>query len=269
MSPARRWIGRVRARQWLHFLPLPAAGVSLSDSAFHLVTALARGVFAAASVLAFGYLLNAVTDRDMDLDVAKNPLTREAPAAHRGALTALALAALLAASVSPWALLAAAISLLSGWCYSAGPRLKSRPFVGTALNVSSFTPLLFLATRGADDALRVLPLSLCFAGLLVQNQLLHERADLDEDRRGALRTTYFVLGPKGSAALALGCSLAVWRGLSLATRGAPGAALTALALLTALIAPVALLRRGEPARARRAHRVAAAALGAAVFLAAR
>lgn len=268
-ASARVWIRRVRAGQWLHFLPLPAAGVAWSRGWTHALPSLLRGVVAAAAVLAFGYLLNAVADREMDLDPEKNPLTREAPAPHRGALAAIALAALVSSAVSPWALLAASVSLVSGWGYSAGPRLKARPFVGTALNVSSFGPLLFVAAEGAREAAAVLPLALAFAGLLVQNQLLHESADLEEDRLGGLRTTFSVLGAGGSAAVALACALAALCGLFAATRGAPGVGLGALVLACSLLAPVALLRRWPPSRARRAHRGAAAVAGAAVFFAAR
>ncbi|MFO0629460.1 MAG: cupin-like domain-containing protein [Polyangiales bacterium] len=68
-----RWARYTRARQWWHFLPLSLAGVTPGGPVRVAVAA----VVACAAVLAFGYLLNAVTDRAMDLDAQKNPLLHE------------------------------------------------------------------------------------------------------------------------------------------------------------------------------------------------
>ncbi len=253
----------MRVTQWAHFVPLPAAGISGAEPVGSALLAMTRGALAAAAVLAWGYLLNAVHDRGMDLDDAKNPLTREPPAAHRGALVTLAAVGLLAAAASPWSLAAAALSIASGWSYSAGPRWKSLPFVGTALNVSSFTPLLFLAARSPRDVAAALPLALTFAALLVQNQLLHEAADLAEDLRGGVRSTYAVLGPRPASAVALACAGGVVAGAWWAARSLP---LAAVALVASALAPAALYAGSPPPRrARQAHRVLAGALGVTLF----
>lgn len=260
-----RWLAYTRARQWAHFLPLPLAGLARAHSLRDAAWRAPASIGACAGVLAFGYLLNAVTDRQMDGDPRKNPLLRERARSFAGPLAALALSSLaLASTISPLALAAAAAALASGWCYSAGPRWKSVPFAGTALNVAAFAPLMFLGVRDGDDARALAPLALAFAALLLQNQLLHEAADVEEDRRGGLRTTFAVLGPRGSAAAAMLCGLALC-----AAASTDGASLAlALCAPLSLLAPVALLRAENPhaaASARRWHRLASMAAGAALF----
>jgi hypothetical protein len=61
-TAAATWARRLRVRDWLHFLVLPLATWRPGDGA----TGPARGAVIAALVLAFGYLVNAVGDRDMD-----------------------------------------------------------------------------------------------------------------------------------------------------------------------------------------------------------
>src|SRR5437867_5940212 len=73
-SPVLDLLRLYRAPQWLHILPLPLATF---DAGVPLATALlaaARGIANAFAILAFGFLLNAVSDRHVDRDARKNPL---------------------------------------------------------------------------------------------------------------------------------------------------------------------------------------------------
>lgn len=264
------WLGYTRARQWWHFLALPVAGVALDPARGGGVLAAVAATLAGAAALAYGYLLNAVADRGMDLDRRKNPLLGEAPVSLRWPLAALATAALASAGlVSTVAVAAVVTMLVSGWCYSAGPRWKSVPLLGTAMNVANFTPLLFLGVRDGARAGALLPLALAFAALLLQNQLLHEAADAEEDRRGGLRTTFAALGAGGAAVAALLCAVGLG-GVVLHGFAEHPARAWALALCApaSLLAPVALASGLPPERAasaRRWHRAGAAVVGAALF----
>src|SRR5215472_851309 len=141
----RAWLHRVRFAHWAHFLALPLASVDLHNRGSADVLAAARGVAIAFVVLAFGYLLNSVSDRRMDLDVRKNPFIVPGAGEHRYSLATLFAIGVLLALLSPWpAQLAALSSLAFGSMYSMGPRIKSIGFLGTAANVGNFAPLLFV-----------------------------------------------------------------------------------------------------------------------------
>jgi len=186
----------LRARQWCHLALLPAAGTELFTHRSLGFLALARGFLVAGLTLAFSYGINAMHDRSTDRSPAKNPLagapsvTTETCALVWGC-GALALVAAGAGGLRPVACVS--VSLLAGAVYSAGPRLKSYPFVGTVLNVGIFLPLMWVAGRPIHAVLPV-----AFVTLLLQNQLWHEREDLDEDRGAAVRTTAAVLGEGGT-----------------------------------------------------------------------
>ncbi len=260
------WLRAARVGHWAHFLVLPLGGFELT---LGLPTfALARGVLIAFLVLAFGYWLNGIADRHMDAGSGKNPLTAVEPSLkHHGAVVALAAGALGLALTGPLAALLATITcLVSGVVYSIGPRLKRVPIVGTLLNASNFAPLLWVGV-GPEPVLGLPHITLVFTALLLQNQLLHEAADREEDRRGDVRTTFLVLGRWGVAVLAivLGAVLAVTAAASPAL-----AWLTwPLALVYAAAVPLALAARGEDAeamgRARLGHRFFSIATGALVF----
>lgn len=260
------WLRRTRVRQWVHFLALPLAGWVPSMPWREAGLALGRGVLTAFCLLAFGYLVNGVSDRHMD-DPSKDPLPEEGLAGASLLLSLLAGLALGLAALGPRvALLAAGICLVSGALYSIGPRLKAYPILGTLLNATNFAPLLFVGTSREGPPPGSGWLTLSFVGLLLQNQLVHEAADTAEDARGKLVTTARLLGPAraGYAAALLGVIvpglLALGGHLALA-------AVTALVFVVAF--PVLLARRGgEPAsmqRARRAHRWASLAAGALLF----
>jgi 4-hydroxybenzoate polyprenyltransferase len=272
---ARSVLASLRPRQWAHFALLPLAGVDPSLTAAATVPALARGVAVAACVLGYGYLLNALSDRGLDRDPRKNPLVGSTGpmVAHRIALLALAVAALALAATGPWPALAATlVALGSGTVYSVGPRLKGWPGICTLLNVGCFAPLLYVGLARAPIGAAQWALAGAFAGLLLQNQLVHEAADAVEDRAGGLRTTFLVAGPRGTAALVLLAGLGV-AAASLALLSAGGAGLSVLLALHAApyvtLVPWRVARDGsDPARMRRlrrVHRVGSAASGALLF----
>jgi 4-hydroxybenzoate polyprenyltransferase len=273
MGAAGSVLAALRPRQWAHFALLPLAGLDPSLAASATVPALARGIAIAACVLAYGYLLNALSDRELDRDRRKNPLVgaRGPLALHRGAVVALAAGALALAATGPAAVgVATAVALASGAVYSVGPRLKGWPGICTLLNVGCFAPLLFVGIAEGPVGAPRWALAAAFAGLLLQNQLLHEAADAAEDRAGGLRTTFLVAGPRLTGVFAFGAGLGVliasWWLLGVCD--GPGlAALHAVPYVTAV--PWRVVRSGAaPARMRRLrrrHRLGSAASGALLF----
>lgn len=250
----------LRARQWLHFVPLPLAGVP----AFGLVTGTCPlgpvlwACLAAALCLGWAYGLNALADRATDRSRRKNPLVGAAvgPWAAAPALLCGALAP--AAAGQSGGSGAAALSLAAGALYSVGPRLKRRPVVGSLVNAAIFAPLLALV--GGPRPSGFWGISAVFAALLLQNQLVHERADEDEDRRAGAYTTARALGRAGvrraGVALALAGALAALPG-GLGWGWAAGASGLALGAW--------LTGQADAARARRVHRWVAALAGAAMY----
>ena len=267
---AMRWAARLRVRHWAHFLVLPLATFTGAFDTSALF-ALLRGLVIAASILAFGYLLNGITDRALDRDPSKNPLIAEpARPAHLRAVVGLAGCALVLALIGPPIVVLATLTALgAGWAYSAGPRLKRLPFVGTVLNAACFTPLLFVGASA--DASPPWGLAAAFTALLLENQLLHEGEDALDDRDGAIRTTYAVLGPTGAA-----CAMAL-SGIGLAAVAfvlGGGASITAvLAGVFGVAFPVSCAwSRGDRAWLRRlrvVHRSAAVLAGALGYVLAR
>src|SRR5262249_19989840 len=151
--------------------------------------------------------------------------------------------------------------------YSVGPRLKRIPVLGTLANTTNFAPLLWVGIAAPRAPLGMAPLTLAFTCLLLQNQLLHEAADRDEDRRGQIRTSVLVFGPRACAVapalLGGGAALiAAWP--------------AALSWLPWVIVPVfgaafplVLARHGDAASAmagaRRAHRLCSLVTGTLIF----
>jgi 4-hydroxybenzoate polyprenyltransferase len=223
--------------------------------------------------LGFGYLLNAVADRDMDLDRRKNPLLEIGPASGALWLPLVLLVSValgLAASASLWVVACTTISLVSGCVYSVGPRFKSVPFVGTLMNLTNFLPLLFVGMPWPTPSPRLIALAVAFSGMLLQNQLLHEAGDATEDRRGNLQTTFLRAGARWTAVLAMGCGWAVLLATVWATDRLGLPTLMALhALPYVVLFPALLFLQGDtPARmqaSRRAQRWCAAASGALLF----
>lgn len=195
-----RAVRGLRATGWWYFAALPLVGVVTEST--RLERALARsllGVPVAACCLAFAYGVNGITDRAMDGDATKNSLAgslevpREAPIVVAAAAFA---GMLLAFPLGPATLICVACSLLAGMVYSAPPRLKRFPVIGTLTNIAIFAPLPFLARSGPPSPSEWM-LGYCFCILLAQSQLLHEVADATEDAIGGVRTTGVVLGNEG------------------------------------------------------------------------
>jgi 4-hydroxybenzoate polyprenyltransferase len=270
----QHWLELTRVRQWFHLLPLPIAGYEFEKPLWSNFLPITRGVGIAFCVLAFGYLLNAVADREIDLDQRKNPLAAVATASYTFHLPLLLLASVavgLAATASLWVGACTAVCLLSGGLYSVGPRLKSVPFVGTFMNLTNFLPLLFVGTSRPAPSPRLIALAASFGAMLLQNQLIHEAGDAPEDRGGRLETTFLRAGPRGTALLAAACGLAVLVTSAWAVRrlALPGwMALHAFPYV--VLFPLLLVTQGDsPTRMRTTRKVqrwCAVASGALLFL---
>jgi 4-hydroxybenzoate polyprenyltransferase len=240
----------LRIRSWWYFALLPVAGLDPSDSAAALETLV--GVLSASGCLGFAYGVNSIADAGLDRSSAKNPFAGgvEAPWRSRLLVAACAGLALVIAVLRPGspALPATLASLVVAFAYSAPPRLKAVPFVGTALNAGIFVPLFWLGAPLGNGAL---PTVLLFTGLLLQNQLLHELEDRDEDLAAGVVTTAAILGPRWSR----GAAAAVGAAAVLAVHAVSERAVLAAACIG--LASVALTQRP----ARRRHRLAAALSG--------
>jgi 4-hydroxybenzoate polyprenyltransferase len=259
----------LRFREWAHFLVLPLGGVAPSESLAHNALHLARGVAVAFCVLGFGYLVNAASDVDVDVDPRKNPLLDERARARVPEIAVgLALAAVALAALGPSVgVVAALVAITSGVVYSIGPRLKALPVVGTLANATNFAPLLWVGAATPSPPLAWI-LAPTFAGILLQNQILHEAADASDDARGRLATTFLVLGRKKSAALA--SLFGLLAALGPVPFGAWGRA--AMIALYVVAFPLALAGSDDPTRAarlRRWHRGSSIVVGAALLLASR
>lgn len=264
-TPRAAALNALRVRQWLHFMPLPLAGLTTPPDAASSST-LAAGVVGAALSLAFAYGLNAITDRGSDASAQKNPLRGLAVVpAEVGVVVALAavLAGALAIFVlGPVAGAALGVSLLAGLLYSAGPRTKRTPVLGALTNVLIFTPLLFLGIPSTEIP-PFAGLVVTFSVLLLQNQLLHEQADVEEDTRSADLSTARLLGETGVR----------WTTTALGLLSAPLVWLLEPSLAAGVLAGALLMGGGtlawwvrEPGRARRSHRGLALIGGSALFV---
>jgi len=271
--PVRDWLRLCRVRDWVHFLPIPLATFDPDAPRNAALLAAARGIAGAFTILAFGFLLNSVADRRMDLDARKNPLIVPGADEHRYSLAALLVLALVLAAMGPWPVQVATCScLLLGCVYSAGPRLKSVPIAGSLANAAGFALLLFVGMRNASLPPRFGYVVLAFAALVLQNQLIHEAADRLEDRAGGIRTTWLMLGPRWTAVVAalsgLGATVAA-AGIMPTLRLAPVVAIVGAAFGMAF--PLLLAWRGmestQAARLRLAHRWCAVLFGAGFFAA--
>ena len=123
----------LRPANWWYFLGLPLLGAPFG--ALSIGAALA-GVVAAVACMAFAYGWNSWNDEGVDAFAPWSPrqLTALLILCAPVALGAAALA-------GPVPVGAAGVSLLAGWAYSGGPRLKRVPFVNTLANAPIFVPL--------------------------------------------------------------------------------------------------------------------------------
>lgn len=259
----------LRFRQWRHLIVLPLVGLDLETwvraqiGAWEVFAAL----LCAGACLGFAYGLNGIAERRTDACPAKNPLVGH-PRAVPIAIARVVLAALvglaLASSISTVSVVAVSVSLVAGALYSVGARAKAKPIVGLLFNAFIFVPLCFLLY----DSARVPETFACelaiFVALLTQNQLLHELADLDEDRRAGAQTTAQLLGEgftrRVSACLGLVLLGVPW------LFDAPIFAFVIAAVLGGSTATICLSSGTSPGHARILHRRIALLGGAALFL---
>lgn len=260
-------LASLRARQWAHFVVLPLAALRSSEMAaptLDVALRAARGLALASFALAFAYGLNAISDRATDLDRRKNPLAgRACPASVTAVVVSTAGAALALGATAHRATLAAvAISLASSTVYSVGPRLKMIPGVGTLLNVGIFAPLLFVAI-GEHPPASLTSLAIAFVALLLQNQLLHERADATEDEAARALTTARALGPTATTAIVFALGVG---GVVACAVSSPSASLGWTAAGTFALATTCTFARGPWTRRRAIHRWVSFVAGAALFV---
>ncbi len=242
---------------------LPAAGWT-PEVEVGAALRLAVAVAAASCALGWAYGLNAIADRATDRSAAKNPLAgldRVSPAPVAVVVGAGVVALAAAMALSLHAGLAVALSLLAGYAYSYPPRLKALPVLGLLANLVIFAPLLFLAAPDAGFPDGFGTLVVVFVVLLVQNQLVHERADAEEDEAAGDRTTGRLLGRRGTTVALV------------AVTGMGGVAVVlawslrlGLAALPVMAAGVVVSRIGRPDAARRVHRALSLVGGALLWL---
>jgi 4-hydroxybenzoate polyprenyltransferase len=158
--------------------------------------------------------------------------------------------------------------------YSAPPRLKRVPVLGTLWNLAVGVPGLFFA--GSPDV-RQLPLRLLvglFSMLLIVSQLIHEAEDREDDRSGGIATVATLAGVQGALAAAsmfLFClpGAAWWLAAGMRARSllTGGVALFAAGWALALLGRISRGDAGGLRRVRLRYRYTALALGAVVFAA--
>jgi 4-hydroxybenzoate polyprenyltransferase len=254
----------LRARQWLHFLVLPAAGLAAPPWGMSQLARFSVGAVVAALALGWAYGLNAISDRATDIDPRKNPVAGAATSPS-SAVAAVCLAGLGALAVAWLAgvLVPAAVSLLAATIYSIGPRLKGHPLIGTLLNAAIFAPLLAFAHPTRVPATFPVEASL-FVALLLQNQLRHEQADALEDARARVVTTARWLGGAWTRVV-VALIAVVAAGATVALQ--PSTPVACAAALSLAGGTCAALVGDDWARLRRRHRVVAFVGGALVHLA--
>lgn len=260
-----------RVRDWIHILPLPLATFDPTAPLSGGLFAAARGVASAFTILAFGFLLNSVADRRLDLDALKNPLILPDAREQKYSLAALLTVAIMLAALAPFPAQMATLScLVLGYVYSLGPRLKAVPIAGSLANVAGFASLLFLGMRDSTLPSGFEHMVLAFAALLLQNQLIHEAADRIEDLAARVRTTWLTLGPRWTALIAMLSGL----GAVAAAMCIPAVAhvrifVGAAVIVFGIMFPLLLFWRGNESRyaasLRVAHRWSCVVFGAGLF----
>jgi 4-hydroxybenzoate polyprenyltransferase len=243
------------------------------------VTALVGGVIGWGLGLAYASSINQAFDDRLDrLWRAKNPVG--AGFARRQAILLSippfvgSLAVL--AAFAPMGLLPGAALLVAATLYSAPPRLKRFPVLGTLWNLLVGVPGFFFASRPSVSELPLRPLVGLFALLLLGSQLIHEAQDRDDDVVGEVRTVA-TEGGRRTALLAASALVLATPGIAwwLAEGVARRAAITAACAVFAAGWGALLWTRtrcedgAELKRLRLRYRYSAICLGAVVFAAMR
>lgn len=274
-SRARDCIRLYRVTDWLHFLPLPLAGWCCSST--RSVASLVGGTLAWMLSLAFMSGINQAFDDRLDLATpAKNPVGRRF--SRRQALQFALFPALgifpLLAWLSPRGLVPGLIVFVVATLYSAPPRLKRVPVLGTILNIAIGVPGLFFAGAASLDTGAFRLFVALFALLLLVSQLIHEAEDRSDDRSGGITTIAVLAGTSGALGLAavllVSMPLFAWlfsRGLDKRGLVIAGATLFSSAWVFALVSRIVRADLTGLRQVRLNYRYAALALGAAVFAA--
>lgn len=204
-SPLIDLLRLYRVRQWVHILPLPLATFDTSVPTATALLAAARGMANLFAILAFGFLVNAISDRYVDRDARKNPLVVPGRNGYKLSLIALPAVSVALAAFSPWPVQIATVCCLAVGClYSVGPRLKTIPVVGTLANAAWYVPMLYLGMADSSLPAGFSVIATAFTALLLQNQLIHESGDRIEDEASGIHTTWLAFGPRWTAFLAAG-----------------------------------------------------------------
>ena len=273
---ARDWFRLYRVRDWLHFLPLPLAGWITGGTSS--TRALVGGVVGWALALAYTSAINQAFDDRLDrLHIGKNPVGGSITRRQAILLSlppALASVAVVA-WLSPTGLVPTIVLLLAATLYSAPPRLKRVPVLGTLWNLLVGLPGLFFADRPDITGQPLRVLAGAFALLLLVSQLIHEAEDREDDRLGGVSTVATVTGMNGALSAASMFLMvmpgAVWwlaNGLTERTELTIAAALFAGAWTSLLLNRIRLSDSVALRRTRLNYRYSAFALGALIFAAA-
>ncbi len=260
----------LRFRQWIHFALLPLASFDASDanhfaSPLPAVPRAIAAVLAASGALSYAYGINAIADRRSDDMNGKNPLAGMSTLPIE-IYAMVVLAALFALALGLWlgriSFFLALLSVAAGTVYSAGPRMKSKPFLGLIFNTLIFVPLLGLGLSDSKYPLGFTAISITFTALLIQNQLLHECADTPEDARAQNLTTARFLGERNTRGLAFISALA---GILLSYAFSPGAALFWACCLSLGAGTWISVMIRNPRTARSLHKMIALITGSILF----
>lgn len=187
---ASAYLRLYRVRDWLHFLALPVVGW-LVDPSRPGLAALLGGTAGWGLGLAYATAINQAFDDRLDrIWRSKNPVGSELGRREAVLLSLPPLVGALALLVvfAPASLPAGIALVIAATLYSAPPRLKRFPVLGTMWNLLVGIPGFFFAGR---PSLSEEPLRLfvgLFAVLLLGSQLIHEAQDRSDDVLGDVRT---------------------------------------------------------------------------------
>ena len=274
-ASARDYFRLYRVRDWVHFLPLPLAGWFSSST--HDPGALIGGVLGWALALAYTSAMNQAFDDRLDrAQPDKNPVgvlfnRRQAVLL---ALPAAAASIVVVALLSRHCLEPLFVLLIAATLYSAPPRLKRVPVLGTLWNLVVGLPGLFLAGRPSNIPAAMKLFVGLFALLLIVSQLIHEAEDREDDRVGGIATVATLTGTRGALAAAAVFLLvtpgAVWwlaRGLTARDWLTACAALFAGVWTVMLVLRIGRENSSALRLLRLRYRYSAFVLGAVVYLA--
>jgi 4-hydroxybenzoate polyprenyltransferase len=180
-----------RVKGWLHFLGLTLLGFFMANQS--VIAELWPAVLIAGLYLAHVYAINNYFDRQLDLKLDKNPLAGKNEASLRflaASIVPAVFAVVLTFRMDSSRVLLIASGIIASTFYSVPPlRLKVTAFIGFMLNALIFAPLFLLGwVTGGGGWREGLPPMLFFSIPVLIMQVLHEMADINEDRRAKIKT---------------------------------------------------------------------------------